>query len=115
MRERRAAARGRELGLLTYAVTSKCRLSWCGRMYVPCTKGVPPNIAVVVLMSLPLAKTGKRRRRPGMPVSCTAVRIAAPSKRLLEARGRTWSLKARICRVPAGAGWMMLEERVGHG
>lgn len=51
-------------------------------MYVPCTRGAPPNIAVVVLMSLPLARI-RKRGRAGKPVRCAVVRIAAPSKRLL--------------------------------
>lgn len=32
-------------------------------MYVPCTKGAPPNIGLVVLMSLTLARMGEGERR----------------------------------------------------
>lgn len=53
-------------------------------MYVPCTKGAPPNIALVVLMSLTLARMGEGKKEDELvcPWAVPMCESRPPSRRL---------------------------------
>lgn len=66
-------------------------------MYVPCTKGASPNIALVVLMSLTLAGMGEGKGgRAGLPVGGSNVRIAALLQAPAGPAGRSGGLRSDL-------------------